>query len=332
MERPSHLADLGGQESSPKSRSTRVAVVGTGRIGSTFARSLVAGGWDVRLVMGSSPLSSSAQGLASEIGCAVARSAGEVIYGSDLVLLCVPDTALRGVVGELSAAAGAVPGPDGRGKLVGHTTGSVGISVLEPLASSSWGTFALHPVVSIVDRGSGPEALRDRYAAITASVGASEAVFEMARALSMRPFAVAEEDRAAYHLACVVASNFLVTLAAAADRIASAAGVREAPRVLLSLMQSTLDNLEGRSPEEALTGPIARGDTSTVEAHLEVLESRDPRVFGPYIGLSEATLEIARLPEVRRAELEALLSRWKRRVEEGLTSGKPMTGATQAWR
>lgn len=329
VDRLSTPADLGGNESVTREHAARVAIVGPGRVGSTLARSLAASGWSIRLVMGSSACSASAEALAEEIGCDVARSAQDVVDASDLVLVCVPDGALAGVVDSLADAISARPHDTGEPRLVGHTAGSVGISILSPLASAGWGVFALHPVVSIADPQSGPEVLRDRYAAVTASEGASRVAFEIATSLSMRPFEVAEEARSTYHLACVVASNFLVTLAAAAERIASGADVRQALRVLLPLMQSTIDNLEKRRPREALTGPIARGDVSTVAAHLRALDFLEPALLSPYIGLAEATLEIAELPGELLAEMESLLSEWK---DRSVKSGSVIGSATGAVR
>ena len=86
---------------------------------------------------------------------------------------------------------------------------------------------------------------------------------ELAQALGMRPVEIAERDRAAYHAAASIASNFLVTLEAAAGRIGGAVGVQRAQ--LVPLVRATVENWARLGPEQALTGPVARGDEATIE-------------------------------------------------------------------
>ncbi len=291
------------------------AVIGVGRLGSALARALRAAGYNLSLVMGSSPDSATARTLASEIGCSPARSIDEILERAGVVFLCVPDARLTEVVDKLAAETQSVIYKGEVTRLIGHTAGSVGVSVLEPLASAGWEVFALHPAVSIADRNTLPEVLRNRYAALTASEGAKQTALEIARSIGLIPFELPEEARAAYHLSCAVASNFLVTLAALAGRIAADAGVGDPSALHLSLMQSTIDNLSKLRPDEALTGPIARGDVSTVAAHLEVLADSNPAMLDPYIALARATLELADISEEARREMLSLLGAWSEKPD-----------------
>ncbi len=284
-----------------------LAVIGPGRVGSVLSRSLLAAGWRVELVMGSSPRSLSADSLARELGCRAAGSVQQVNKESDVVLLCVPDAALESVVYALAEASKGRPGKSSGQRYVGHTAGSCGVGVLAPLSNLGWEAFALHPAVSIADRRAGPEVLEGRHAAVTASGAARQLALTLARSLGMRPFEVSEEERPAYHLACATASNYMVTLAAAAERVLQAAGVDVASDVLVSLMQSVLDNLRSSSPVYALTGPIARGDVPTVARHLQTLADRHPEFLELYSALARATVEIAGLPQSRRMEMYYLL-------------------------
>lgn len=103
----------------------------------------------------------------------------------------------------------------------------------------------------------------------------------LAETLGLRPFPLADADKPLYHAGAAIASNFLVTLHRAAARLMDETGVpREA---LIPLMQRTIDN------GFVLTGPIARGDWSTVDAHLRALELRAPELVPLYRSLAEAT-------------------------------------------
>lgn len=114
---------------------------------------------------------------------------------------------------------------------------------------------------------------------------------ELAHRLGMRPVAVDDADRALYHAAASVASNFLVTLEAAAERLAAAAGVDRAQ--LVPLVRATVENWAALGPERALTGPIARGDRETVMRQRAAVASRAPDLLGLFDVLTEATEELA---------------------------------------
>jgi predicted short-subunit dehydrogenase-like oxidoreductase (DUF2520 family) len=186
---------------------------------------------------------------------------------ADVVLLCVPDNAIRDV------ARGQAPGH----AWIGHTSGATPLSALDPHESR----FGLHPLQSFT-RSRGAEQLDGTPAAVTAETDeAREAGFELARLLGLEPFALAENDRALYHAGAAIASNYLVTLHRAAADIFREVGAPEGG--IRSLMQSVIDN------GFELTGPIARGDWETVDRHLDALRERKPKLEPLYRTLAEAT-------------------------------------------
>jgi predicted short-subunit dehydrogenase-like oxidoreductase (DUF2520 family) len=187
---------------------------------------------------------------------------------ADVILLCVPDAAIRDV------ARGLTPG---HGSWVAHTSGATPLSALDPHERR----FGLHPLQSFT-RARGPEQLDGAYAAVTTETDeARETGFELARLLGLRPFALAEADRALYHAGAAIASNYLVTLYRTAGEIFEAVG---APAEgLRPLMQGVIDN------GFELTGPISRGDWTTVDRHLEAIRTRKPTLEPLYRVLAEAT-------------------------------------------
>lgn len=195
--------------------------------------------------------------------------------GADVVLLCVPDA-------EIAAAAAAVAA----GPLVGHCSGALGSDVLAPHEA-----FGLHPLMT-VPAGARPDVLRGAGCAVTGTTGrARAAAHGLATRLGMRAVAVADEDRAAYHAAASMASNFLVTLEAAAERVAATAGVDR--ELLVPLVRASVENWAALGPERALTGPIARGDEATVAHHEQALAERAPELAGLYAALASATRALA---------------------------------------
>jgi predicted short-subunit dehydrogenase-like oxidoreductase (DUF2520 family) len=114
------------------------------------------------------------------------------------------------------------------------------------------------------------------WAAVDASSPGPLRVAEaLALAIGLRPVKVAEHDRAAYHAAAAIASNFLVTLEEAATQLMSTAGLNR--EVLVPLAAAALENWANAGPD-ALTGPVARGDRTTVERHRAVIAERAPEL------------------------------------------------------
>ncbi|HEY7075255.1 MAG TPA: DUF2520 domain-containing protein [Solirubrobacteraceae bacterium] len=214
--------------------------------------------------------------LAAALGAPRPLKRGEPIPpGAEVVLLCVPD-------GEIAAAAAAVP----PGPLVGHCSGATG---LEPLGAREG--FSLHPLMS-VPAGSGPEVLRGAGAAVDGSTPRALAVATaLAEKAGLKPAHVAPEDRAAYHAAAAMASNFLVTLEGAAERLAAPTGVTR--DLLAPLVQAAAAQWAALGAERALTGPIARGDRATVARQRAAVAERAPDLIPLWDALADATAELA---------------------------------------
>ena len=111
----------------------------------------------------------------------------------------------------------------------------------------------------------------------------------------MRAFEIAEEGRAAYHAAASIASNFLVTLEAAAERVAAGAGLEpaQARALLAPLVRRTVAQWADVGPERALTGPLARGDEATVTAQRDAVAAMAPALLGLFDDFVERTRELA---------------------------------------
>lgn len=186
--------------------------------------------------------------------------------GGELVLLCVPDRAIAEVAGALD------PGP-----WVAHVSGATPLAALDPHEHR----FSVHPLQTLV-AWRGPEQLDGAYAAVTAETDEARGRgFWLARALGLQPFELADARRTLYHAGAVIASSYLVTLYRSASALADEAGAP--PEALVPLMIRTIEN------GFELTGPISRGDWSTVDAHLEALHERHPELEPMYRALAEAT-------------------------------------------
>jgi predicted short-subunit dehydrogenase-like oxidoreductase (DUF2520 family) len=215
----------------------RVRVIGSGRVGSAVSARL------------------------SERGVAVGEG------DPDIVLLCVPDTAIS------DASRAVTPGR----AWVGHVSGATPLAALEPHERR----FSLHPLQTF-DRSGDPVQFDGAWAATTGENGEALTVArELAETLGLRPFELADGDRTLYHAGAVFASNYLVTLQRAAVRLGVPA------QGLVPLMRGTIEH------GFDLTGPIARGDWATVEAHKHAIRAKHPELEDLYDTLAEATAALA---------------------------------------
>ena len=232
----------------------RVALVGAGRMGTALAAALTAAGLPVD----------------GPLGRGASPSADATV-----VLLCVPDAQIEAA----AAALGARPG-----RLVGHTSAATPLAAL-----GAHEAFSLHPLMTVTAQGA-------TFAGATAAVaGATDQALARARtlalALGMRPVHIADADRAAYHAAACIASNFLVTLEGVAERLAQTAGLDREP--LAELVRATVANWARLGSERALTGPIARGDEATVAHQRAAIAERLPDELELFDALTAATRRLA---------------------------------------
>jgi predicted short-subunit dehydrogenase-like oxidoreductase (DUF2520 family) len=246
--------ELEREDDLPDLARLRCAIVGAGRLGRALGAAL------------------------REAGVAVDGPLGRGAEGgdADVVLLCVSD-------GEIAAAAAAVEPRAGR--LVGHCSGATTLDVLHPHEA-----FSLHPLMSVP--ADGPARLAGAFAAVEGSSPRARATATaLAYRLGLSPVAVADEDRVTYHAAASIASNFLVTLEAAAERLAAEAGVERA--ALVPLVRATVENWATLGPERALTGPLVRGDEATVARQRQAIAERAPELLELFDALAQATRALA---------------------------------------
>jgi predicted short-subunit dehydrogenase-like oxidoreductase (DUF2520 family) len=262
-----------------------VGVVGAGRVGTALGRALGLAGHQVVAAAGVSD--ASRERTRERLPGVPLLPVPEVVAAADLVLLTVPDDALAALVGGLVATDVEV-----RGKLLAHTSGRYGAGVLDPATRAGALPLALHPVMTFTGRPDDVE----RLAGICFGVTAPDPLRPVAEALVVEmggePVWIPEEQRTLYHAALAGGANHLVTLVVESMDLLTRTGVEDPGRMLGPLLGAALDNalrLGGRG----LTGPVARGDAGTVEAHVAELGRVSPEARGAYIAMARLTADRA---------------------------------------
>lgn len=300
---------------------TRIGIAGTGRLGRQLAYWLARAGRapvvirsrGVAGAIAASELVTLGGGKAPRATTALAELAGN----ADIVFLAVPDGALGAVAAELAQS-------DLHGKAIVHSCGALPAAVVGAVAETGGVPACFHPIQAFSPLL--PEVLRagapptGQFHGIAVGIEASDPVYatlaELARLLGATPMHISGDptQRALYHAAAVVASNAMVGMLDFGIELMELAGVEpKYGRVaLLPLMGGTLANLVQLPPGLALTGPVARGDAVTIEAHLEAL-SNHPAQQALYSNLTARLLMLAvtsgRIDTDRAAAISEVLLR-----------------------
>ena len=282
-------------------------MIGAGAMASALARALSEHAIPLTAVL--SRREAPAKALAHTVGAATASCSWGALPSSTRVLfVCVPDDAIRSV----AEALGSVSHPWDQ-TLVAHTSGARPASALSPLEERGAAIMSFHPVQTVT-----PDSPPGVFDGVVVGIeGESDAVpygRALARVLGAVPVCLSADDKVLYHAAAALASNGLVALTAAVYDVLAAARIDKdtGRRMIVPLLDQTLSNLRDAHPPDVLTGPVARGDTGTIHAHIQSMKDIEPSdLCALYTVLSEQMLRVAdRGGRLSGAQQEALRALW----------------------
>jgi predicted short-subunit dehydrogenase-like oxidoreductase (DUF2520 family) len=262
----------------------RIAIVGAGNLASALAVALRVAGYTIDQIVSREQAGSlrRARKLAREVG-ASALVALQARLDAGIVWFCVPDREIASAAESLKSAAA------WKGKVALHSSGVLAGDELFVLRKSGAAVASVHPMMTFV-RGSRPS-LAEVPFAIEGDSKAARAARAVVRDLGGRPFTIRKAQKQLYHAWGMFASPLLTALLAVGEDVGIAAGLnrRAARERMLPILQQTLANYARLGAPESFSGPIARGDLTTVETHLRILR-RVQGVREVYVALARAAL------------------------------------------
>lgn len=211
----------------------KVAVIGTGNVGTQFAR-----------IFGVEPISS--------------RTLEDLPYDADLYIISVSDTSVREVAGKM---------PSVKGILV-HTTGSIPMEALSLAQCTGYGV--MYPFQTI---SRSRELTPDRIPLLLEASDEKtlKKIKRMAEEAGFSDIAFADSDkRRKVHLTGTFACNFTNAMIAISQQILSECGIDKT--IINPLVEETIEKLKTLPAKEAQTGPAIRKDIPTQKAHMELLK------------------------------------------------------------
>jgi predicted short-subunit dehydrogenase-like oxidoreductase (DUF2520 family) len=235
-------------------------------------------------------------GLHGKRPSAVATSSGDIpkeAAQANVVMVCVRDTQLDDAIGEIRTAAR--DGRISRDTVILHTSAIAEPGGLLTLSSAGYPGGTFHPLVPFSDPDISASLLRTAWIGIDGENAAKNASRRLAGHLGARTLEIPPGRKPAYHAAAVICSNFPVVLASVAGQLLHDIGIPDASayQAVDSLMSGAVANMKQQMPDDALTGPVVRGDAETVGKHLRALQGLEP-AREMYRALSSAAVEIAR--------------------------------------
>ena len=263
----------------------RVGVIGAGRAGAVLGAALQRAGHPVVAVSAVSDLSRlRAEALLPGVPI---RDVPEAVADADLVLVAVPDDVLPTLVRGLAETGNVRPG-----QFWVHPSGRHGVQVLAPATEHGALPLALHPIMTFTGTSIDLTRLSDCPFGVTAPEAIRSAAEALVVEMGGDPVWVPEEHRATYHAALAYGANYLITLVAQSMELLSEAGVESPQRILNPLLTASLENAL-RLGDQALTGPVARGDADSVLAHLRAIEAVSAQAALGYRTLARLTADRA---------------------------------------
>ena len=261
----------------------RIAIVGSGRVGAVLGAAWHRAGHRVTAVHARSDTSRlRAEALLPGVPIV---DESEVGRNADLVLIAVPDGALPSVVERLTSSGSIRPG-----QFVVHPAGRYGLEVLEPAARVGAVPLALHPALPLTGTSMDLDRLAGSVFGVTAPEGMRSVAEALVIELGAEPVWIPDEARIGYHAALTFAANYAMTLVNESVDLLASSGAEAPARILGPLVRASVETALERG-DKGQTGPITRGDGSTVRSHLLWFDGRAPLAGNAYRSLGRLTVD-----------------------------------------
>lgn len=266
-----------------------IAIVGTGRVGTALAHLLSSRG---RRVVAVADIHQGARERAAGLSGAAAFELGsEAARGADVILITTHDGAIEPACVQIAGS-----GVPLEGKKVVHMSGALSLGALGSARERGARTICIHPIQTFADLEGAQSSLPGSTFGVTCSPEDEAWARAFVETLDGKVLMVADRDKVLYHAAAAIACNLLAMVEYGAFVITRGIGFDDGQvaEALTTLARATVENVGRLGPAGALTGPLARGDTGTLKAHLASLESFAPELAAMYRAVSLWGLRCAR--------------------------------------
>jgi len=264
------------------------AIIGLGMVGTAIGYLLKKAGYEIVAIADKS--AAALQRAQSYIGGKAYRKPQEILREADCILITTPDDIILSVCKDIALS------PLIKGKYIFHMSGAGGLDLLEPAKKAGAVVASIHPLQSFSSIDNAIQNIPSSYFGITADAKAKTRAETIVLALRGKPIYISSKQKSLYHAAACVASNYLVSLLNVVESIYQSIGISEkdAKKAYLPLIYGSLKNIEFSGSIQALTGPIVRGDSGTIQKHVDAINANLPQYSYLYSSLGLVTVNLAR--------------------------------------
>lgn len=267
----------------------KIGIIGAGVVGTAVGVVLHSKGFEVTGVYDVKP--ESTMMLVERTGCAAFPTPQEVSRSADILFITTSDSSIQAVADELAACQAFR-----QGQTVLHMSGAHSSEILDKAKEFEARVLSVHPLQSFASLDRAIDNLPGSVFSIEGDADAQNQAVKIVKALGGEYFFIERKAKPLYHAGACVVSNYLVAVVDLGVKLLEATGIsgEVAIKALMPLITGTVNNLQSIGVPQALTGPIARGDISTVLEHQKCMEEQTPGLLGLYNSLGYYTADVAR--------------------------------------
>ncbi len=230
-------------------------------------------------------------------------SAEALVEKSDVLFITVPD----GLISKVFEDIRTLPI---EGKYICHCSGSISSRDAFPeIGSTGAYEYSVHPLFAVSDRFETYHELSDAFFTLEGNASHINDMSEYLKTAGLRFQIIEPTAKTRYHLAAVYSSNLMLALIGEGIRNLQECGFSEedARKALTPLISGNVQHALNAGPAKALTGPVERGDITTLEKHMQVTDSEEDKELYRLLSKKLLPLAKAKNPDRDYSSLEDFL-------------------------
>ncbi len=269
---------------------TTFNLIGPGKVGKTLGFLLTRkAGLTLNNILSRSPSSSKEAQTFIDAGKVISKY--EELNSADVYLLSVSDDQLPEVVTKISEQNIVRPS-----NIIFHCSGSLSSEILQPLQQQGALIASIHPIKSFGVPEKNISNFEGTVCTIEGDTLACSFLKEHFTQLGAKVFQILAKNKMLYHAAFVFSCNYFVGIVDIALQLLEKSGIaaEDGYEMLEPLIFGSWQNIKAVGTANALTGPIARGDSELVKKQLAKLNIENEALGDLYKALGKITLEVAK--------------------------------------
>lgn len=279
-----------------------IGFIGAGKVGFSLGKYFDEHG--INITGYYSRTSESAKKAAEFTGSAQYSDISKLTHDNDIIFITVPD-------GEIKSVYNAIKNIGISGKQICHCSGAM--TAAEAFCDiSEYGAFgySIHPLFPVSSKYSSYIGLKDAFFCIEGDVQHLNEWKCFFQKLGNPTRIISGRTKGEYHAACAISSNLVCALVAESISLMKKCGFTEIDslKALRPLMLNNINRILEVGPIEALTGPIERGDISTIIRHLECISPESDREMYKCVSLKLTELAQEKYPDKDYENMKQILS------------------------